>query len=172
MLPKVDVWRALHWAADAARIGGTCLGLGIVVSSPAPETVLPVLGVALLLVGGSAWSVASTRAMAFRLAGPFLMVIAVRVLGGTVAAAIAAILVALGAWLQVRLTEASIGLAVFAGTVAVLGGASVRVLAAFWLLGVGILLFRSVAASVRRRLFGGSSLKPERAPRILLRPEN
>ena len=110
--------------------------------------------------------------MAFRLAGPLLMVIAVRVLGGTVAAAIAALLVALGAWLQVRLTEASIGLAVFAGAVAVLGGASVRVLAAFWLIGVGILLVRSMTARVRRRFVGARSLKPERAPGVLLRPEN
>lgn len=172
MLRRVDVWQALRWASEAARIGGACLGLAIVVSSPAPEIVLPLLGVALLLVGGSAWSVTNTRTMAFRLAGPFLMVIAVRVTGGTVAAALAALLVALGAWLQVRLAEASVGLAVFAGAVAVLGGASVRVLVAFWVLGVVILLTRSTAASIRRRLSDPLSLKAERTPGVSLGPEN
>lgn len=113
----------------------------------------------------------STPAMAFRLAGPFLMVIAVRFVAGTGAAALAALLVALGAWLQIRLAEASVGLAVFAGAVAVLGGASARIVASFWLLGVGILLARSAGANVWRRLFGGSSLKAERTTGVPLRPE-
>ncbi len=110
--------------------------------------------------------------MAVRLVGPFVMVIAVRIAGGTVAAAIAALLVALGAWLQVRLTEASVGLALFAGAVAVLGGARVNVLVAFWLLGAAILLARSMVATVRRRLAGSSSLKVERTPAVPLGPEN
>ena len=110
--------------------------------------------------------------MALRLVGPLLMVIAVRVLGGTAAAAIAALLVALGAWLQVRLLEATVGLAAFAGAVAVVGGGNVRVLAAFWLLGVGIIVARSAAATVRRRFSRASSLKPERAPSLPLHPEN
>ena len=172
MLRRADGWRSLLWAANAARIGGACLGLGIVVSSPAPEVVLPLLALALLLVGGSAWSVTSTSTVAVRLAGPFVMVIAVRIAGGTVAAAIAALLVALGAWLQVRLTEASVGLAIFAGAVAVLGGARVPVLVAFWLLGAAILLARATVATVRRRLAGRSSLKPERTPVVPLGPEN
>jgi hypothetical protein len=110
--------------------------------------------------------------MAFRLAGPLLTVIAARVLAGTAAAALAALLVALGAWLQVRLADATVGLAVFAGAVAILGGASVRVVATFWLLGLGILFVRSMAANVWRRLSGGSSLKAERTPGVPLRPEN
>ncbi len=167
MLRRVDGWR---WAAEAARVGGACLAVAIIVSSPAPEIVLALFGVALLVVGGTSWNGSST--MAFRLAGPLLTVIAVRVLAGTAAAALAALLVALGAWLQVRLAEATVGLAVFAGAVAVLGGASVRVVAAFWLLGVGVLLVRSMAASVWRRLSGGSSLKAERTPGVPLRPEN
>ena len=110
--------------------------------------------------------------MAIRLAGPLGMVIAVRIAGGTVAAAIAALLVALGAWVQVRLTEATVGLALFAGAVAVLGGASVSVLVAFWLLGAAILLARAMVAPVRRRLAGRSSLTPERTPAVPLGPEN
>jgi hypothetical protein len=116
--------------------------------------------------------VTSGRSMAVRLAGPLVMVIAVRVAGGTVAAAIAALLVALGAWLQVRLAEASVGLALFAGAVAVLGGARLHVVAAFWLLGAGILLARPMVATVRRRLAGRPSLKPERTPAVPLGPEN
>jgi hypothetical protein len=110
--------------------------------------------------------------MALRVVGPLLMVIAVRVVAGTGAAALAAVLVALGAWLQVRLPEATVGLAVFAGAVAVLGGANVRMLACFWLLGVGILLVRSGGASVWRHLFRRSALKAERTTGLPLRPES
>jgi len=169
---RADVRQALWRAAEAARVGGACLAIAIVVSSPSPEIVLALVGVALLVVGGVARSAARTSTIAFRLAGPLLTVIAIRVLAGTAAAALAALLIALGAWLQVRLAEATVGLAIFAATVAVLGGASVRVAAAFWLLGVGILLVRSMAARVWRRLFGGWSLKAERTATAPLRPES
>lgn len=110
--------------------------------------------------------------MALRLAGPLLMVIAVRVVAGTGAAAIAALLVALGAWLQVRLPEATVGLAVFAGAVALIGGASARMIVCFWLLGVCTLLVRSGGASVWRYLFRRSALKAERTSGAPLRPES
>lgn len=172
LLRRADVRQALWRACDAARVGGACLAIAIVVSSPNSEIVLALVCVALLVVGGAARSAPSTSTIAFRLAGPLLTVIAARVLAGTAAAGLAALLVALGAWLHVRLAEATVGLAIFAGAVAVLGGASVRVAAAFWLLGVGILLVRSMAALVWRRLSGGWSLKAERTARPPLRPES
>jgi len=172
LLRRADVQQALSRAGESARVGGACLAIAIISSSPSPEIVLALVGVALLVVGGAARSAARTSNIAFRLAGPLLTVIAARVLAGTAAAALAGLLVALGAWLQVRLAEATVGLAIFAGTVTVLGGASMRVVVAFWLLGVSILLVRSMAASAWRRLSIGSSLKAERRPVVPLRPEN
>lgn len=156
--------------AEAARIGGTCLAGAIVVSSPTPEIVLALLGVAFLVVGGTAWN--GSQPIAIRLAVLLLSVILARVFAGTAAAAMAALLVVAGAWLRVGVAEATAGLAVFGLAVALLGGASARVVAAFGLLGLVILVIRSVAAGVGRRLRGRSLLTAERASTAPLRPEN
>jgi hypothetical protein len=168
--PKVDVWRVLLWGAEAARIGGACLAVAVVVFAPAAEIVLALLGVVLLVVGGTAWSWA--RPVALRLTGPLLAVVLARVLGGPAAALLAALLVVVGAWLRVRVPEATAGLAVFGVAVTILGGASARVVGAFWLLGVGVLLARFIAAGAGRRLRAGSSLTAERPSTTPLRPEN
>jgi thiol:disulfide interchange protein len=107
-----------------------------------------------------------------RLAGPFVAVIAVRVEAGSGAALLAALLVALGAWLRVRMADATVGFAAFAGVVAVLGDASLWVVAIFWLLGARILLARSMVAGVRRRFARRSSLKTERTQPVSLGPES
>lgn len=162
MPPRASVWHLLRWAADAARIGGACLGLALIASPLTPESVLSLLGIALLLAGGRLWRSATTGTIAVRLAASTTVVVAVRVLGGTGPAAIAAVLVALGGWLQVRFSEVGVGLAIFAGAVAILGGARLTLLVGFWLLGAGLLTTRSLQARLRRRLLGGSALNPER----------
>ena len=58
-----------------------------------------------------------------------------RVSAGPTGAAITFVLFVAGAFLQVRVRDAAVGLALFAGAVAILGGADVRLLAAFALLG-------------------------------------
>jgi hypothetical protein len=138
-------------AVSALRIGGACLALAIVVASPAPETVLAFLGVALLLIGGVSWQWRGA-ALALRLAGPTVAVIGVRLLTGPVITALAAALVTLGACLGVRWVEATLGLAVFAAVVAIAGGADVRVIAGFWVLGCLVLLSHRVVSLVYRRL--------------------
>jgi hypothetical protein len=144
--------------------------MAIVASAPAPEIVLALFCVGLLVVGGTTWSL--TCPLAFRLAGPFVAVIAVRLEAGSGAAVVAALLVALGAWLRVRMADATVGFAAFAGVVAVLGDASLWVVATFWLLGAGILLARSMVAAARRRLAGRFSLKTERTQPVSLGPES
>jgi hypothetical protein len=168
--PKGDVWRVLQWAAEAARIGGACLAVAVVIFAPAPEIVLALLSVVLLVVGGTAWN--ATHPVALRLTSPLLAVIVARVLGGPGAAVLAALLVFVGAWLRVRVSEATVGLAVFGVAVAILGGASARVVGAFWLLGLGLLLARSIATSAGRRQRARLSLTHERPPTSSLRPEN
>jgi hypothetical protein len=132
--------------------------------------VLALLGVVLLVVGGTAWSWA--RPVALRLTGPLLAVIFARALGGPAAAALSALLVVAGAWLRVRVAEATAGLAVFGVAVTILGGASAKVVGAFWVLGFGLLLVRSIAVGAGRRLRAGRSLTAERRSTAPLRPEN
>jgi hypothetical protein len=167
---KADVGGVLRWAAEGARIGGACLAVAVVVSAPAPEIVLALFGVVLLVVGGTAWSWA--QPVALRLTGPLIAVILARVLGGTAAAALAALLVIVGAWLRVRVAEATAGLAVFGVAVTLLGGASAMIVGASWLLGLGLLLVRSIAVGAGRRLRTASSLTAERPPTTSLRSEN
>src|SRR5260221_14773205 len=87
LLRRADVRQALWRAGEAARVGGACLAIAIVVSSPSPEIVLALVGVALLVVGGAARSAARTSTIAFRLAAPPPSALAARVLGGTPAPA-------------------------------------------------------------------------------------
>ena len=165
MRRKADVGGVLGWAAQGARIGGACLAVAIVVSAPAPEIVLALLGVVLLVVGGTSWSRA--QPVVLRLIGPLLVVVLARVLGGTAGAALAAFLVLVGAWLRVRVPEATAGLAVFGVAVALLGGASPKVIGASWLLGLSLLLVRSIAVAAGRRLSRRSFLTAENHPESL-----
>ena len=134
--------------------------------------VLALLGVVLLLAGGSAWSWPETSATALRFTGPLLALLGARLLGGTGAAGLALLFVALGMWLHVGIVEATAGLAFFAAAVAILGGATPRIVVGFWLVGAGYLIVRLIAARTWRRLRASSSLTAERPPLPSLHPDN
>jgi hypothetical protein len=122
--------------------------------------VLALLSIAFLVVGGV---LGGRPGRAMPVAGALLAVIVARLAAGTGAAFFAALLVALGAWLRVRLTEATAGLAVFGVAVAMLGGASISLVLAFWLLGGALLLTRRAAHVIRAHV-SRSFLTAERTP--------
>lgn len=157
MPPKARLAQALRWAARAARIGGAWLGFAVLVSSAAPGPVVTVLIVALVLVGGTARTTPGPRAV--RLFGPLLCVLLARLALGPLAAALAGVLLALGAWLRIRPADTTTGLAVFGGVVILLGGASAQLVFAFWLLGLAVLALRDVTSRIRRRAAHLSGLR-------------
>ena len=161
MLRRVDPRAALRLAVAAARVGGACLALAIVVSAPAPEIVLALLAVVFLVAGGTVvtWQAPAT----FRWSIPVAAVVLARLGAGTGAALLAALLVGLGAWLRIGLVEATAGLAVFGVGVAILGGASLSLILAFWLLGACLLLGRHAVAAARTRI-ASRFLTAERTP--------
>jgi hypothetical protein len=162
LLPRVEPRSALRVAVAAARLGGACLALAIVVAAPAPEIVLALLAVVFLLVGGTTVARPGVPA-ALRWSGPVVAVILARLSAGTGAAMLAALLIGLGALLRITLIEATSGLAVFGVGVAVLGGASPALILAFWLLGAGLLLARRAAGAARTRI-ARAFLTAERTP--------
>ncbi len=100
-----------------------------------------------------------------RLLVPLSVVILARVAAGQAAAGIAALLLALGALLRVRIAEGVVGLAVFGGAVALLGGASVRLALAFWFAGLTIIALRAAGSRVGRAFQRGlSGLRDARPP--------
>jgi len=143
----------------AARLGGACLAFAIVMSAPAPELVLALLAIAFLVVGGSVAALKGPAALVW--SGPVVAVILARVFAGTAAALLAALLIALGAWLRIGLIEATAGLAVFGVGVALLGGATVSLIFSFWLLGAGLLVAGRAGTAARARL-ARAFLTPER----------
>jgi hypothetical protein len=102
---------------------------------------------------------------------PVSTVLAARVSAGPGAAALGAVLVALGALLHIRTGEVVLGLAVFGGIVVAAGGASARLLAIFWVLGFSLVALRTVAAKARLGLRRLPILKSEKARAVLLDPE-
>jgi len=118
--------------------------------SQSPEALLALGGVALLVAGGTTWS-KDGQWPVFRRVLVFLTVIALaRWVAGPAAAALTALLLALGAVLRVRLAEGITGLAAFGGAVALLGRASLRLVLVFWLVGLAIIAVQTLARRLRR----------------------
>ena len=99
-----------------------------------PLVVVGALAVAVLVGGGVTWSAPWPTPVRLVLTATVLVL--ARLSAGTSGAAIAFVLFVAGAVLGVRLCDAALGLALFAGTVSILGGADPRLLGAFLLLGV------------------------------------
>ena len=139
MLQRVDVRR---WGVAARRsliAGGCWLGAAIIVSMGEPLVVAGALAAAILVVGGVTWSASPP---AVRLVVAVAVLVLARLAAGPSGAVTAFVLCAVGALLRVRLSDAALGLALFAGAVSLLGGADHRLLATFLLLGA---LTRAIA---------------------------
>lgn len=162
MRPRVDFRRCLRWAAAGLKAGGAAFAAAVIVTSPDAVLVLGLLAISLLVVGGTTWTGRTQGRLPIRILVSLVTVILARVAFGTVAAALAAVLVALGAWLRVRVGEAVVGLAVFGIAIAFLGGASVRVAVAFWMIGLAILALRHLVARLWRAFSGRRSLTAEK----------
>jgi len=96
---------------------------------------------------------------------------AARITAGPAAAALGAVLLALGVLLRIRTEEVILGLAVFGGIVAAVGGASPGLLLVSWALGVALVALRAVAAAAWRGLRSLPVLKSEKTRTVLLDPE-
>jgi hypothetical protein len=113
--------------------------------------VLALIAVTVLLTGGSIWSRGRKVDWLLRVMASVAIVAFARWAGGPAAAALVAVLLAIGALLQVRLGVAISGLAVFGTSAAILGRGDVRIILVFWFMGLCGVLARSL---VRR---GGAS---------------
>jgi hypothetical protein len=153
LLPRVSVKTAVRRMIDAARLGGACLGLALIASSPTPETFLAAIAVVFLILGGVTWTLGRRCVLAVRIVAMVFAVALARLAGGPMAAVFAVALLALGAWLRIHAHEAVSGVAVFGYAVALAGHASLRIIAVFWMLGVTLLLLRSRAKIIWRWFF-------------------
>jgi hypothetical protein len=168
---RVSFAKGLSLAARAGKVGGACLGLAVLVVSGEPAAILGLLAVVALVIGGMARAAGGRGATWVGILLPVSTVLAARVSAGPGAAALGAVLVALGALLHIRTGEVVLGLAVFGGIVVAAGGASARLLAIFWVLGFSLVALRTVAAKARLGLRRVPILKSEKARAVLLDPE-
>lgn len=173
MRPRVSAGRALTWIAAGVKSGGAAFSVAIILTSPEPVLILGLLGISLLVIGGSTWTRSGgPRALAGRLLISFTVVVLVRLASGTQAALLAAAFLAFGAWLRVRLADAVMGLAAFGLLIAFLGAASARLMLVFAAIGLASLILRHLAANLWRRVSARRSLRPERAKAAALGAEN
>ena len=165
MQQRVDVRRLLAATLRSLIAGGCWLGGAVIVSMGEPLVVAGALAVAILVVGGVTWSASQPAPMKLVVTGALLVL--ARIAAGPSGAVIAFVLFAAGALLRVGLADAAVGLALFAGAVSILGGADLRLLAAFLLLGVLTRAIAHVVALVARWI-GPRLLARERgsAPRL------
>jgi hypothetical protein len=172
LLPRASFGKVRRWAAASARAGGAALGVAVVVSSSEPELVLGLLGLVLLVAGGATWTKSRRRALPFRIVLSLAMVVTTRLVLGPSGAALAALLLALGAWLRVRPADAVWALAVFGGAIAVLGDASLVLVLVFWILGFVIAVLRPFVVRMSVQLATRRFLSAERTKPVGLDPEN
>jgi hypothetical protein len=142
------------------------------VSSPEPELVLGLIGIVLLVIGGATWTPGGRSPVLLRIVLSLATIVLARLALGPSGAALATLLLALGAWLRLRPTDAVLGLAVFGGAVAAVGGASPGLVIVFWILGLAIALLRPLAVQIARRLAQRRFLMVERTKAARLGPEN
>jgi hypothetical protein len=144
----------------------------VVAASLDPPTVLALIAVMVLVAGGSIWSGGRNWILLVRILASLATVALARYAGGPAAAIVAAVLLALGAWLQVRADAALSGLAVFGVAVVLLGRARLSVVLLFWLAGLSLVVLRPAAAWVRRKVPLLASLTIEKTDGHPVAPES
>lgn len=144
----------------------------MVAASLDPPTVLALIAVMVLVAGGSIWSGGRNWILLVRILASLATVALARYAGGPAAAIVAAVLLALGAWLQVRAGVALSGLAVFGFAVVLLGRARLSVVLLFWLVGLSLVVMRPAAACVRRKVPLLASLTIEKTDGHPVAPES
>jgi hypothetical protein len=169
--PRASFGKGLSLVARAAKAGGACLGLALLVLSGDPAAILGLLAVVALAIGGLVWTTGARRRAWVRLLLLVSVLAAARIAAGTAAAALVAALLALGVLFRIRTEEVVVGLAVFGGIVAAIGGASSSVLLVSWGLGVVLVALRAAAGAAWRAPRKAPLLKSEKAPTVLLDPE-
>jgi len=169
--PRASFGKGLSLAARAAKAGGACLGLALLVLSGDPAAILGLLAVVALAIGGVVWTAGARHAAWVRLLLVVSALVAARIAAGPAAAALGAVLLALGVLLRIRTEEVVLGLAVFGGIVAAVGGASPHLLLLSWAVGVALVALRAGATAAWRRLHSLTVLKSEKARTVLLDPE-
>jgi hypothetical protein len=172
LLPRASFEKGLLLAGSGAKAGGAALALSVIAASPDPAVVLGLLGIALLVVGGTTWMRGSPGSVPIRVLVSLGTIILARIALGPAGAAVAAVLLTMGAWLRLRLPDAVVGLALFGGAVALLGSASPRLALVFWAIGLAIVLLRRLAARVWRHVCDRRSLTAETTKRVSLGPES
>lgn len=172
MRPRVSAAASLRLVIASARAGGALLGGAVIAASLDPPTVLALIAVMVLVAGGSIWSGGRNWILLVRVLASLAAVALARHAGGPAAAVVAAVLLALGAWLQVRAGVALSGLAVFGVAVVLLGRARLSVVLLFWLVGLGLVVLRPAAAWVRRRVPLLASLTIEKTDGHPVAPES
>jgi hypothetical protein len=169
--PRVSFGKGFSLAARAAKAGGACLGLALLVLSGDPAAILGLLAVVALAIGGVVWTAGAVQPAWVRLLLFVSVLAAARIAAGTAAAALGAALLALGVLFRIRTEEVILGLATFGGIVAAVGGASPKVLLVSWGVGVVLVALRAAAAAGWRAPRKPPLLKSEKARTVLLDPE-
>jgi uncharacterized protein (DUF983 family) len=169
--PRASFGKGLSLAARAAKAGGACLGLALLVLSGDPAAILGLLAVGALAIGGVVWTAGAVQPAWVRVLLLVSVLAAARIAAGTAAGAFVAALLALGVLFRIRTEEVILGLAVFGGIVAVVGRASPKVLLASWTLGVVLVALRAAAGAAWRAPGRPPLLKSEKARTVLLDPE-
>jgi hypothetical protein len=172
LLPRASFGKGILLAASGAKAGGAVLALAVIVTSPDPPVVLGFLGIALLVVGGTTWMRGKPGSVLIRLLISLGAIVLTRLALGPLAAGAAAVLLAVGASLRLRLSEAVVGLALFGGVVALLGGARPRLALVFWAIGLAIVLLRRLALRAWRHVSDRQSLRAETSKAVSLGPES
>jgi hypothetical protein len=172
LLPKASFEKGLLLAVAGAKAGGAVLALAVIAASPDPAVILGLLGIALLVVGGTTWMRGRPGSVLIRILLSLGTIVLARLALGPSGAGVAAVLLTMGAWLRLRLPDAVVGLALFGGVVALLGSASPRLALVFWAIGLAIVLLRRLAACVWRHVCDRRSLTVETTKAASLGPES
>jgi hypothetical protein len=110
----------------------------------------------------ASWTPGGRSPVLLRIVLSLATIVLARLALGPSGAALATLLLALGAWLRIRPTDAVLGLAVFGDAVAAVGGPSTGLVLVFWILGLAIALLRPLAVQIARRLAQRRLLMVER----------
>src|SRR5712692_2147068 len=108
--PRASFGTTLSLAARSAKAGGACLGLALLVLSGDPAAILGLLAVVALAIGGVVWTAGARHAAWVRLLLVVSALVAARIAAGPAAAALGAVLLALGVLLRIRTEEVVLGL--------------------------------------------------------------